>query len=156
MPIQKAFKLQPSIIIDYMSNRTTSNKYELFINEVRKIAKKKDPLNEEEEKIKKVAMLIAALSSSHSWQTYQYLHGAAEYDKTAIQAEAGSAFAEGWKAINEVDAEEVVTSEIPEQNFSMWLFFTVPKEERQELKEMLVQIKNDLKDGLETVEKKDQ
>ncbi len=138
-----------------MSNRTTSNKYELFINEVRKVAKKKEALTEEEEKIKKVAMLVAAISSGHSWQTYQYLHGAAEYDKNIMQAEAANAFGEGWKAVNENDVEEVVTSEIAEQNFSMWLFFTIPKEQRQDFKDVLMQIKDELKDGLEAVEKKD-
>jgi hypothetical protein len=138
-----------------MSSRSIFNKYELLVAEVRKVAKKHDT-NEEEDKIKRKAMLIASLSSNHSWRTYTYLHDGGELDKEAIITEANSAFSEGWKNITETDVEEVVNSNINEYLFSTWLFYAVEKEHREYFKDLLEEMKLELIDGMEPMERREE
>ncbi len=138
-----------------MSSRSIFNKYELLVAEVRKIAKKHDT-NEDDDRIRRKAMLIASLSSNHSWKTYKYLHDGGELDKEAIITEANSAFSEGWKNITETDVEEIVNSNINEYLFSTWLFYAVEKGQREYFKELLNEMKMEFIDGMEPIERREE
>jgi hypothetical protein len=137
---------------DLMPNRTTLNKYELLITDVRRLAKRKE-IEDNDFQTKKKAMLVAALSSNHSWKTYKYLHDGGNFDRDGIISEAIAAFNEGWKNITETDVEEVVNSNIDEHMFSMWLFEIVNKEQRQEFWTLLNNLKVEFADGLEPIER---
>jgi len=138
-----------------MGSRGITNKYELLVNDVRKLSKKHEIENEEEKKIKDMAALIASLSSSHSWKTYKYLHDGGELDKDAIIMEANTAFSEGWKSITEADVEEVVNSNMDDYLLSMWLFYAIEKDKRDYFKSLLQEMKKELADGIEPIEKKE-
>lgn len=133
-----------------MPNRAATNKYELFLTEIRKVSKKKD-LQEKDNEIMEKAMLIAALSS-RSWKTYRYMHDGVEFDKVAILNEAENAFNEGWKEISEREIEEVVNLDIREDLLSMWSFIVLGKDQRQKFINMLQAIKREFVDGLEPLE----
>ncbi len=135
-----------------MPNRSTLNKYELLVTEIRRLAKKKE-LDIEEMLTKEKAMLVAALSSNHSWKTSKFLHDGGDFDKDSISNETAIAFNEGWKNVTENDIEEVVNSNINDHTFSMWLHYIVSKEERQKYHDMLNALKAELVDGLEPIEK---
>ncbi|MDE1850305.1 MAG: hypothetical protein KGH54_00735 [Candidatus Micrarchaeota archaeon] len=135
-----------------MPNRSTLNKYEMLVTDVRRLAKKK--VHEiTDMRVKKIAMLIASLSSNHSWKTSRYLHNNEVMDKMCMQEEARQAFTEGWKNINESDIEEVINSNISEHAFSMWLYNIVSKEQRHDFQELYRKIKIEFVDGLEPIER---
>ncbi|MEM3459935.1 MAG: hypothetical protein QXO24_01790 [Candidatus Micrarchaeaceae archaeon] len=138
-----------------MPNRNNSTKYELFVNEIRKISKKKE-CNAYEEQMKRMAALVAALSSSHSWKTYEYLHSNAPFERDAIMEEARNAFDEGWKNISEVDMEEVLSGSIPDHLFSFWAFNTIPNEDRRDMINLFSEMKKEFADGIEIIDKKDE
>ncbi|MDE1825631.1 MAG: hypothetical protein KGH61_00455 [Candidatus Micrarchaeota archaeon] len=135
-----------------MPNRNTLNKYELFVTEVHRLAKRKQ-LEAKDLRIKKLAMLIASLSSNHSWRTYKYLNGGGEIERTCMLDETRQAFSEGWKNITESDIEEVVNANTNEYMFSMWLYHVVDKEQRHEFKELHKELKTEYADGLEPIER---
>ena len=139
-------------VVDWMPNRMIFNKYGYFVSVVKKVAKKKSCCEEDTE-FRKKAMLIAALSSNHSWKTFRYIHGDGEFDKDAITNETSVAFNDKWKDINEGDVEEVVNSNINDHLFSMWLFQIIPKEDRKEYKGLLGKIREEFVNGLEMVER---
>ncbi len=139
-----------------MSNRGIINKYELLVNEVRKVSKKRSLEDDQDKRIKDIASLVASLSSSHSWRTYKYLHDGGDLDKDAIIMEANSAFSEGWKSITESDIEEVVNSNIDDYLISTWFFYAIEKEKRDYYKSLLEEIKKELVDGIEPIEKKEE
>lgn len=135
-----------------MPNRSTLNKYELLVTDIRKLARRKE-LDVREKLIREKAMLIAAISSNHSWKTYKYLQEGGILDRDSVINETVSAFSEGWKNVTENDIEEVVNSNINQHTFSMWLYYVVSKEERQKFKELLDVIKTEFIDGLEPIER---
>lgn len=137
---------------DCIPIRTILNKYGVFVAEVHKVAKKR-VLTERDSALVRRAKLIAALSSSHSWQTYRYLRYGGDLDRTKILEEASYAFNEGWRNVSETDVEEVVSTRVPEHALSMWVFCALPKDERPEFKELFGMIKEEFKDGLEPIER---
>jgi len=139
-----------------MSSRGIINKYELLVNYVRKVSKKREIETDGERKIRDIAALVASFSSSHSWKTYKYLHDGGELDKDAIITEANAAFSEGWKSITETDVEEVVNSNIGDYLISTWLFYAVEKEKRDYYKSLLEEMKKELADGIEPIEKSEE
>ncbi|MDE1846381.1 MAG: hypothetical protein KGH53_03845 [Candidatus Micrarchaeota archaeon] len=135
-----------------MPNRNTLNKYEMLVTDIRRLAKKKEP-ELSDMKIKKIAMLIASLSSNHSWKTYRFLHKESDMDRLCMLDEAKHAFSEGWKNITESDIEEVVNSNVSEHTFSMWLYNIVEKEQRTEFKTLHQKLRMEFADGLEPIER---
>ncbi|MEM3744762.1 MAG: hypothetical protein QW759_02900 [Candidatus Micrarchaeaceae archaeon] len=138
-----------------MPNRNNSTKYELFVNEIRKISKKKE-LSASEEQMKKMAALVAALSSNHSWKTYNYLHSDAPFERDAIIEETHNAFEEGWKNISEADMEEVLSGSIADHLFSFWAFNTIANEERRGIINLFSKMKKEFADGIEIIDKKEE
>ncbi|MDE1761704.1 MAG: hypothetical protein KGH59_04355 [Candidatus Micrarchaeota archaeon] len=135
-----------------MPNRTTLNKYEMLVTDVRRLAKKKE-LDRSDLRLKRMAQLIALLSSNHSWKVYRYLHGAGDFDKNCVLEEATHAIGEGWRNITETDIEEVVNSEINQHMFSMLLFHIVDKDQRQDLMQLHQRLRKEYADGLEPIER---
>ncbi len=135
-----------------MPIRTILNKYGLFVAEVRKVAKKRE-FSEKDMAVVKRAMLVAALSSSHSWQTHRYLRFGGQLEKEKILDEAKYAFADGWKNISETDVEEVTSIPVPEHAMSMWVYYALGRPDRQEYKELFGDMKEEFADGLEPIER---
>ena len=135
-----------------MSGRTVLNRYSLFISDLHKAIKNKDTVKGDSI-MKRKAALIASFSSSHSWKTYEYLNEGAKFDKEAVVNEKANAFERGWMEINEDDIEEVISLNISEYAFCMWLFYTVEKEQRKDYTDLFRQIKKEFAYGLEPVER---
>ncbi len=135
-----------------MPSRTSLNKYGLFISEVHKVIKNKDALRLGS-KIKDKAALVAAMSSNHSWKTYEYLSAGINFDKEAVSQETKLAIDKGWMNITERDVEEVMTLNINEYALSMWLFYAMEKEKRQKYKELYGELKKEFVLGLEPIER---
>ncbi|MGC8662390.1 MAG: hypothetical protein ACP5RT_01230 [Candidatus Micrarchaeia archaeon] len=137
-----------------MGGKGIINKYEMLVGEIRKISKKQK-LEENEQVERDKAMLVASLSSNHSWKTYKYLHEGMDLDKDAVAMEAKSAFNEGWKNITEKDVEEVVCSKVDEYLLSTWFFYAIPNERRDYFKNLLEKMRKEYVDGIEPIEKKE-
>ncbi|HVA82570.1 MAG TPA: hypothetical protein VNF06_00195 [Candidatus Aquilonibacter sp.] len=135
-----------------MPNRNTLNKYEMLVTDIHRLAKKKAP-ELSDMQVKKMAMLIASLSSNHSWKTYRFLHEGGEMDRLCMLDEAKHAFAEGWKNITESDIEEVVNSNMSSHTFATWLYNIVDKEQRSEFKIIHQRLRSEFADGLEPIER---
>lgn len=135
-----------------MPGRAIINSCVSFIASVRKISNK-GAFSEAERQTQKAAMVIAALSSGHSWKTYRYINNLSEFDKEAICGETAYAFSEGWKSITESDVEEVMTSDINNHNLSMWMFHSMCKEERSDIIGVFSRMKKELSYALEPIEK---
>ncbi len=135
-----------------MSGRTVLNRYSLFISDLHKAIKNKEAARQENI-LRKKAALIAALSSSHSWKTYEYFNDGAQFDKEAIIEEKRCAFEKGWMEITEDDVEEVISINISEYAFSMWLFYAFGKEEKKEYTLLFDQVKKEFAYGLEPIER---
>lgn len=135
-----------------MPNRNTLNKYEMLVTEIHRLAKKKTP-EMSDMRVKKMAMLIASLSSNHSWKTFRFLHEGGDMDRLCMLDEAKNAFSEGWKNITESDVEEVVNANTSEHVFSMWLYNIVDKEQRNEFKTIHKKLRSEFADGLEPIER---
>ncbi len=83
----------------------------------------------DDETLKAIAVLIAAFSSNHSWQTYRYItvHGSSG-NSNAIKEEYSEAEKNRWKNVTQYDIGEVANTNLPDNVFSEWLFFNVAKE----------------------------
>lgn len=135
-----------------MSGRTVLNRYSLFISDLHKAIKNKEAMRSDNI-LRKKAALIAALSSSHSWKTYEYFNDGAQFDKEAIVNERMNAFERGWMEITEDDVEEVISINISEYAFCMWLFYTTDGGEKKEYATLFDQVKKEFAYGLEPVER---
>lgn len=137
-----------------MPNRTILNKYGLFVSQIHKVLKKREQ-DRGDQKVIRMAKLIAALSSNHSWRVFRYLHNGDPFDKDAIRVEIVAACREGWKEINENDIKEVLTMPIEEHAFSMVLTCWSEKDERQEYKELFEELEEEFIDGIEPIENRE-
>ena len=124
-----------------MPGRAIFNNCIFFVTSVRKIASKK-VLTPEETETKKLASVVASLSSNHSWKTYKYLHDYSDLDKEALASELSSAFAHKWKNISEIDVEEVVKANYNPQALSSLIFYVVDKGKRTEYRELFSRLKD--------------
>lgn len=136
----------------FMPGRAIYNHCVFFVSAVKKISNKKD-LTQEEDRTRKKAALVAALSSNHSWKTYKYIYNYGELDKQAISDEAFEAFREGWKCITENDVEEVVNANLNPHIFSMWLFYALGQDERNEYNDLYNKLKKEFAYSLEPMER---
>ncbi len=124
----------------------------MFVAEVKRISSKKT-LNKEEQETMKKAAVVAALASNHSWKTYKYLHNYGSFDKDSLSNEVAYAFENGWKNINESDVEEVVNSEYNPHVMSMWIFSALDERKRKDFVTFFEKLKKDQEYGLEPLER---
>ncbi len=134
-----------------MPSRNGINKYELLVNDIRRVAKKRE-IEPHDITLKRIAMLIAAVSSGHSWKTFKYLTGETTFDKYYVSKETEQAFEHGWKNVRESDVEEVANLLLDEHLFNMWLFYVVKKEDRGEYRNLFSLIKREFADGIDPIE----
>ena len=120
---------------------------------MKKISAKRDLTNDEDE-LRKKAGIVAALSSTHSWRTFKYLHNYATIDRDAIIGETAYAFKDGWKNISETDVEEVVNSSQSPYIFSMWMFYALDEKQKSEFSQLFGKLKKEQEYGLEPIERK--
>ena len=130
----------------------------LFVGEIRKLAAKQN-FNAKEYGTVKKAVLIAALSSSHSWKTSKYLNNYCDLDKKSLSEEFIAAQNENWKFINENDIEEVVNCADKNGSFnpyalSMWFYNVMDDKTRFEYSEVFNKMKKEFAYGLEPMEKR--
>jgi hypothetical protein len=125
----------------------------MFVAEVRKIIGKRN-LSEKEFETMKKAALIAALSSNHSWKTHKYLNSFCGMDKGALAEEFDYARKEGWKRITEGDVEEVINGNFNQYLLSMWFYYAMGEDGREEYSPLFTRMKKELAYGLEPMEKR--
>jgi hypothetical protein len=138
--------------VDQLPSRTSLNRYGLFISDVHKILKNREMCKVACKTTDKAA-IIAALASNHSWKTFSYFRDGKDFDRNAIIEETRHAFDKGWMNITERDVEEVMELDISEYSLSMWLFYAMPKDDRQKYKELFGELKKELAMGLEPIER---
>jgi len=118
-------------------------KYNLTKNDIlagkfHQIAQKKDDASSgQDDLIRAAATLIAAFSSTHSWQTFKCLSERdmeklrSSYD---IKTEYSSAKANRWKMVGTRDIEEVARMNINQTLFSVWLSFNTERNSHETYK----------------------
>ncbi len=134
-----------------MPSRTSLNRYGLFVSQVHKLTKDREMCKCDSE-IRRKAALIAAMSSNHSWRTFEYLSEGRNLDRGAIAEETRLALDKGWMNVTERDVEEVMTLDVDEYAFSMWLFYAVSKDDRHKYKCLYDELKKEFSMGLEPIE----
>ncbi|MEM3827576.1 MAG: hypothetical protein QXR58_03190 [Candidatus Micrarchaeaceae archaeon] len=105
-------------------------------NKIHRVSQK-DPknLDEEDIKLKRIGIIVAAFASSHSWQTYKAARENLKLiNSQEVKAEFQKAAAEGWKDITYSDINEIAKENSIEQAFDSWLFFNIGKEEHADYK----------------------
>lgn len=137
-----------------MPNRTILNKYGLFVSQVHKVLKKKEP-DSCDARVINMAKLVALLASNHSWRIFRYLHNGDPFDKDAVRVEVSAACREGWKEINENDLKEVLTNPVEAHAFWMILTCLPDKEDRKEYKDLFEEFEEEFIDGIEPIENRE-
>ncbi len=82
---------------------------------------------EEEKLLKNMAVLIAAFSSGHSWQTHKSIVNREALNKPAIKDEFAEATGGRWKDVSQGDIFELATKKVSDSSFHQWLFFNVDR-----------------------------
>lgn len=117
-------------------------KCDILANEIHKLSLKElkeshsdnDSSEHEPEdiEIKLMAIIIASLTSSHSWQTYKCIEQQIDgFNAEVIKREHEEAIEERWKHITPSDISELVNLNISDSVFYRWSFFNVNREEHK-------------------------
>ena len=88
---------------------------------------------EEETVIKMEAVIIAALCSAYSYQTSKSIVNGAVFDldNDSVKEEHRNARESKWKALRNIDVQEVAGMNIKDSTFYQWLHYNVNKDEQE-------------------------
>jgi hypothetical protein len=84
--------------------------------------------------LKNMAVLIAAFSSGHSWQTHKSIVDREALNKPEIKSEFGDALSSRWKDVSQGDIFELATKKVSDTSFFQWLFFNVDRDKHEDYK----------------------
>jgi signal peptidase I len=132
-------------------------KYDLLFSKIKKISAMKSPkeMSKDERSTMFQAVLVAAFSSSHSWQTYKILTSSMSgaFNTPETKKEYEEAFAAQWKRVSPFDINEVANANINGNVFSEWLFFNVPKETQGDLTNAWKSLQKEFNKDCDTAER---
>ncbi len=139
MPIK--YNLTPYDILAYKIHK-------LSLKELKELhlTNSKDSENESDDiEIKLMAIIVASLTSSHSWQTYRCIEQHVDtFNSEIIKKEYEEAIAERWKHITPSDISELANLDINDSIFYRWSFFNVKKEDYKKYKQAWKRLKNEI------------
>lgn len=108
---------------------------DMLSTKIHKTAIKNSPAEGDEHKTMLIGVIVAALSSSHSWQTYKAIKENPTWlSKPEVREEYQNALMEGWKNITYTDINETAQDKSVENAFDTWLVFNVDKKEHEDYK----------------------
>jgi len=109
----------------------------MHVNEIKKVAlKKENEFTDTDKFIKTTAIIIAAFSSRHSWETHKCMETAfAQLNANAIREEYIAAMNEKWKQVSFFDISEIASIHLQDKVFYRWLFLFVDSHKHREYKE---------------------
>ncbi len=119
--------------------------HKLSVNgNVEKAHRKAKTAGKDEDTTKLVAIIVASMSSSYSWQTYKSISMQTdELNSPQVKAEHEYAVRERWKHVGAPDISEIASLNISDSVFYRWLFFNVPKKEHESYKHAWVSLKRE-------------
>ena len=106
-------------------------RYDTLASKIKKVSLKKSPseMTKDDFHTMLQAVLIAAFTSGHSWQTYKFISSQDGASKSQeIRKEFTDAFTSKWRTVSPFDIGEFATTSIPDTTFSEWLTYTVGRE----------------------------
>lgn len=116
--------------------------------------KNSEKLDEEEHISMLIGVIVAALSSAHSWQTYKATKEApTSLGKQEVKEEYLRALSEGWKNITYTDISEIAEDSSIENSFGTWLAFNVDKKEHDDYKEAWKTLLEQMKSSCDDVQR---
>lgn len=129
-------------------------KYDKLRERVHKTsAKNACDYTEEDRKVYDMAVLVAAFSSSKSWNTHREIaeSRSPNFAQESTHEEYAIASSEKWKTVSSFDISEVMQKNISDFKFEHWLYYNVPGKLHDEYKSAWLEL-NDLigkDDGIE-------
>ncbi len=132
-------------------------KYDMLFSKIKRILSKKGPkeMTKEEKNTMFEAVLVAAFSSSHSWQTYKAIESGIPgvFRAPEIRKEYEEAFLMQWKRISPFDINEVASVNMGDNAFSEWMFFNVPKDSQTDVSGAWRSLQKEFNKDCDTTEK---
>jgi hypothetical protein len=130
-------------------------KYDMLFSKIKRAAANKGPLSKDEQKAMRKAVIVAAFTSGHSWQTYKTLTSPtpASFNSAAVKKEYEDSVATNWKNVTPFDIHEVANTNVSDTSFSHWLFFNVGKDHQEEYKGAWMELKSELEEDCDNVER---
>jgi hypothetical protein len=132
-------------------------KYDMLFSRIKRITAKKGvkEMSKEERSTMFQAVLVAAFSSGHSWQTYKALtaSSSANLRTTETRKEYEDAAVAKWRRISPFDINEVANANIQSNIFSEWLFFNVPKDAQNEVSSAWKTLQKEFSKDCDTAER---
>jgi hypothetical protein len=109
---------------------------DMLSTKIHKTAIKSPPAEGEDRKTMLIGVIVAALSSSHSWQTYKAVKENPTWlGKPEVKDEYLKALEDGWRNITYTDINEIAQDKNVENAFDTWLVFNVEKKEHEDYRE---------------------
>ncbi len=133
-------------------------KYDMLSTRIKKVSTKRPPIqmSNEERSVMIKAVLIAAFSSGHSWQTYRTLtSNGSTLNNPEIKKEYTEALTSKWRYITPFDIVEVSTANIQDRTFSEWLLFNVNRDYHEEYKKAWEELKSEFSKDCDVVERRE-
>jgi hypothetical protein len=97
------------------------------------------------ETIRKIAIIVSSMTSSHSWQTYKSISKQSdELNSANVKEEYNEAVKERWKQVTPSDINELANLNISDSVFHRWLFFNVPWTEHNAYKRAWLSLKKEM------------
>ena len=136
-------------------------RYDTLASKIKKVSLKKDPssMTKDEMGTMLKAVLIASFASGHSWQTYKYMtsaNGNGGVRSPELKKEFIESLNQKWKMITPFDIGEISTLNISDTSFSAWLFTNVDKEYHEDFNEAWRELKAELSEACDEVEREQQ
>ncbi len=104
--------------------------------------------------VRKIAIIVSSMTSSHSWQTYKSISKQSdELNSQNVKEEYNEAAKERWKHVTSSDIHELADLNISDAVFHRWLFFNVPREEHEDYKHAWMSLKKDMETPKDSTEK---
>ena len=109
---------------------------DMHVNEIRKVALKKErELTSGDKFVRTTAIIIASFSSRHSWETHKCTEtDFGRLNSNAIRDEYATAATEKWKQVSFFDISEIASEHLPDKTFYRWLFMFVDGQKHKEYK----------------------
>ncbi len=135
-------------------------KYDVLANKIHKLSLKyskssqmdDETGDEEESDLKYIAIIVASLTSSHSWQTHKCIESQTDgFNSENVKGEYSEAAKERWKHVTSSDINELANLNISDSIFYRWLFFNIDKSDQESYKRAWKQLKDEIENPTEGV-----
>lgn len=135
-------------------------KYDVLANKIHKVSLKYgkglqtngESISEDDDGIRYMAIIVASLTSSHSWQTHKCIESNVDgFNSESVKGEYLEAAKERWKHVTPSDINELANLNISDSIFYRWLFFNIERGEQENYKRAWRQLKDEIENPAEGV-----